>query len=886
VARRIDRLARQGIPADALKGEAGARVVAASDFLLMCLQHEGSVVIAAIERSDEPRRTTLQRAAKAPLLATAASRFGRACSDLWMDLRFALRTFRRQPTFVAVTVLTLALGIGGNTAVFGVFSNVFLGELPLRDADRLLRVRNFSLASNGEVRAYNVSPRDFLHIRERAETLEDVVGVLGNSFTITGAEEPERVAGVLVSAGMTRILGVEPIVGATFTERQEAQGTDAGVVLISHALWQRRFAGDPRVIGETLLLDGRPTVIVGVMPPAFQFPYDAELWMPARFSDDDGRSHDLAVFAHMKPEVTIDTTRQELDALAATLAEEFPDTNADVGIQARHARDSFVDGDDDTVLALAGAVGFLLLITCVNVTNVLIARFSSRGHEIGVRAALGAGRLRQLRQFLAETALIFIAGGALGLLLTLWLRDNLLVLVPEVLRNQLDLGEIRMGAGLIGFTALVTVASALICGGVAALRAMRTNLQQVLKEGARSSGSASRRLMQRGLVVAEVSLALVLLVGAGLMIEHFRTLQGEDLGFDPHDLLTVRIDLEGSAYDTAERRSNLLRAMEQAIGTVPGVVSVGMTTTNPICCGDWGAAIEIEGREPASDGSLLLVTHRYVSPRFFEVMDIPLARGRAFTATDDAGAEPVVMIDGRMARHFWPGKDPVGARIRFASRPDAPWLTVIGVAETIKDVSDYDDSWYLPFHQNAAERGTDSLHLMVRFDGPVENVVAPVQRAVWNVAPDLATYDVRLMTEVADELVADDRLAATVAAVFALLGLALAGFGVYGLMAFFVGQQRLEIGTRLALGARPGDVLGMVLRQALWMSAAGLVAGIVASVALSRVMGHFMAGLDTTSVPLVAGVAALLGGATVVATWIPARRAARTDPMLALRAGE
>jgi hypothetical protein len=296
--------------------------------------------------------------------------------------------------------------------------------------------------------------------------------------------------------------------------------------------------------------------------------------------------------------------------------------------------------------------------------------------------------------------------------------------------------------------------------------------------------------------------------------------------------------------------------------------------------------VEIEGREPAADGSTLLVTHRYVSPGLFAAMDIALDRGRAFVAQDDARAEPVVLIDRRMAEHFWPGADPLGERVRLASRPDAPWLTIIGVTEIIEDESDYEDAWYLPFHQNAAQRGTDSLHFMVRFEGSAETLVTPVQQAVAGIAPDLATYDIRLMTEIADDLVANDRLAATVAAVFALLGMALAGFGVYGLMANFVGQQRPEIGTRLALGARPADVLGMVLRQALWMTALGLALGVAASIALSRVMGYFMAGLDTGSAPLLVGVVLLLGVATLTATWIPARRAARTDPMLALRAGE
>ncbi len=886
LARRIDSIARLGVPRDAIDGDAGVRIVDAGSNVLMCVEHEGAIVVAAIEPVEERAQETVRRAAKAPLLAATSGRLGRALADLVMDIRFALRTFRRQPTFVAVTVLTLALGIGGNTAVFGVFSNVFLGELPLRDADRLLRLRNYSVATNGETRTYNMSPRDFLQIRERADSLEDVVGMQVHSFTVSGDAEPERISGVFVSEDMTGILGVVPVLGAGFTAEQEALGADSGVVIIGHAFWQRRYGGGADALGRTLLLDGRPYVVIGVMPTGFEFPYDAELWTPIRFAADDGRSHDLNVMAHMEPDVDIGTVHQELDALAATLAEEFPDTNRDIGMQIRYARDEFIDGDDDTVMALLGAVGFLLLITCVNVTNVLIARFMSRQHEVGIRAALGAGRFRQLRQFLAETVLIFAAGGAGGLLLTMWLRNYLVVLIPEVLRDQLNLGEVRMSAGIVGFTLVVTLVAALLCGGLAAMRAMSTNLQQVLKDGGRSTSSTTRRLMQRGLVVAEVSLALVLLVGAGLMIDHFRTLQGQELGFDADDLLTLRINLEGTAYDTAERRSVLLGAMEQAVAAVPGVTGVGMTTVNPLCCGDWGAIVEIEGREAATDGSRILVSHRYVSADLHAAMGIALNRGRLFEQQDDARSEPAVIIDQRMADHYWPGDDPLGQRVKLGSRPDSRWLTIVGVVGTIRDVSDYDDGWYLPFHQDAAARGTDELHLMMRLQGNAEQIVPAAQQAIWDVAPDLAIYDVRMMKDVGDDLVADDRLAAMVAAIFALMGTALAGFGVYGLMAFYVGRQRLEIGTRLALGAKPVDVLRMVLRQALVMTAIGLGLGIAASIALSRVMAYFMSGLDSSSIPMVAGVAILLGTATMAATWIPARRAARVDPMQVLRSGD
>lgn len=885
VARGIDRLASDGVPADAPEAAGDLRIVDAGNHWLMCLERDGGVVIAAIEAVEESAAVTVKRAAKAPLLSATGSRVGCALSELWTDVRLALRAFRQQPTFVAVAVLTLAIGIGGNTAVFGVFSNIFLGQLPLRDADRMLRLRNYSIAPNGEMRTYGMTSRDFLTIRERSQVLEDVVAINATSFTITGADQPERVQGVYAAEHLTQVYGVEPVVGTTFTPEQEAAGTDSGVVLIGNGLWQRRFGADPGAVGSTILVDGQPKVIVGVMPPGFRFPYGSELWTPGRFDPSDGRNHELNVMAHMKPGVTIEQARQEMDAISASLAEEFPDTNRDIGIQLMFARDNAIDGDDDMVQALLVAVAFLLLIACVNVTNVLVSRFLARQREVGIRAALGAGRFRQLRQFLTETVLIFVAGGAAGLLFALWLRGYLVVLVPESMRTEFAFGEVRMSTGLVAFTFVLSISAALLCGGVAALKGKTADLQQALKEGGRSSGSRSRRFMQRGLVVAEVSLALVLLVGAGLMIAHFRDLQGEEFGFEPENLLTMRIDLDGTAYETTEQRSTLLRGIEESLAAVPGVVSVGMTTTNPLCCGDWAAVMEIEGREPSSDGSRILVTHRYVTPGLFEAMEIDLTRGRLFGATDDERAEPVVVVDQRLAEHFWPCEDAVGKRVRLGNRDESPWRTVIGVVERIKDVSDYDDAWYLPFYQDAAARGTDGMHFMLRLAGDAEQIVPVAHRAVWDVAPDLAIYETRMMAEVGDDLVADDRLGAVVAAIFALLGTALAGFGIYGLMAFFVGQQRLEIGTRLALGARPVDVLGMVLRQSLLLTGIGLAVGLAAVVMLSRVMAHFISGLDVVAAPMVAAVALLLGAATLAATWIPARRAARVDPMVALRGG-
>jgi putative ABC transport system permease protein len=807
-----------------------------------------------------------------------------AVTDLLVDLKFALRTFRRSPGFVALTLLTLAIGIGGNTAIFSVVNNVFLNPLPLHDGERLVRLRDFSVAPNGELRKYNMSPLNFVAVRERSEAFEDVVAALWHSFAMTGSDSPERVAGIMVSPNWLSTLGIKPLLGQPFNPEQERLGAASGAILISHRMWQNQFGGDEQILGTTITLDSRVRTIVGVMPRGFNFPYGADVWVPTVFDRHDGRSHDLAVIARLKPGPTIEQAREDLTVIAQSLTETYPNTNTDLGLDVVPARDNFIEEQDRIVLVLMAAVVFLLLITCVNVTNVLLARLMSRSHEIGIRAALGAGRFRQLRQFVTETTLLFVLGGLGGVVLTFWLRDYLAVLVPNVLRDQLDLGTIEVGGEVLVFSLVLSVVAGLVFGTAAALRGSNPDLQALLKEGGRSTGSGGRRRVQRALVVSEISLALVLLVGAGLMIDQFRQLVGDDLGFEAENLLTTRIDLAGSGYDGAEQRTNLLRNIRVAAERVPGVSAAAVTTVNPICCGDWGARIEVEGLERPADGSSIIINHRYITPGLFETMGIPIIRGRAFADMDDTSSLPVVIIDSRMASHFWPGEDPIGKRVRM-DRPgvDVPWLTVVGIAGEVRDAGDYQDTWYLPYYQQPTGRSADQLHIMIRMATGPSSVVPALQSAIWEVDGNLPLYETELMNELYTASLSQDRVGAVIVTLFAVFGLALAALGIYGLMSYVVNEQTREIGMRIALGADRGKVLRLVVKDAARLVVIGSIIGLAAAFGLNRVLSHLIADLGNAQPAVLVVVVALLCGVGLLATYVPARRAARLDPVEALR---
>jgi predicted permease len=874
----LDRLASEGLPPNARPvgdGSYGvevgnARAVVTAD------ARERWILVARLTATSHPPARDALRAAHVP--PVASSRLARHLDELWADARTSLRSFRRSPGFVLSVLATLGIAVGGATALFGLASTVFTGALPFEDDGQLLRLRDRQVTAGGEPRIFNMSPLDFIAIREQSTTLDGVVAAGGVNHVLTGGEVAQRVNIIHVSEGWGQLLGVRPHIGRLFTPEEERLGSDAQVALVSHSLWQSRFGADPAVVGSQIDYDGGVLTVTGVLRPRFGYPYDADLWMPWRWDPADGTSHDLNVVGRMSEETTLEEARRDLDRIATGLQQSRPDTNTDLFLNAESLRGDFIRNEDSVLLALMASVGFLLLLACVNVTNLFVARFVSRQREVGIRVALGAGRLREIRGFMVETVLLFMAGGALGLIMALWLGDVMSVLVPEAMRSQLDMSGLQLSGELVLFSLGLSVAAGMAFGLMAAVRGTRTEPSQVLKEGGRT-GSASGTGVQRGLVVAQLALSLSLLVGAGVLFDHFERLNAQDLGFQVDDLFTLRVSVEQPRFSVIDARLDIVRRLEEAIEGVPGVESAAYTTVNPLCCGDWGAPLAVEG-QPQPEGSTHLIHHRMVGPGYFATTGTPLLRGRDFDGRDAPGTALTAVVDEALAHRFWPDEDAVGKRVRV-DRPTGEWRTIVGVVGDVEESGDYSETWYLPYTQEPTARSSENLHFMVR--AADASVLEAARSAVRTVDPNLAVYELRTMASLRAENISQDRLGAAVGTVFAAFGLLLAGLGVFGMLSYNVSTRSREIGTRIALGAHPSEVTGLVLRSAMKLTVAGALLGLAAAVALNGLLENVVFGVETAGPGLLVGLALVLLAASGVAAALPALRAARVDPVEALK---
>jgi len=801
-----------------------------------------------------------------------------------MDVRLALRHIRRRPFFSMVTVLTLGVGLGANVALFSVYDTAFHRALPFEDEANLLRLRESVSTPDGQLHPVNMSPLALSVIREGAPAFEGVVGALARSMTLSGEHEPERVAGVGITAGWTTVMGVRPELGRPFDDAEERAGIESGVILVSHRLWESRFGARPDALGRSIRLDGRPHRVVGVMPPRFRFPYEADVWFPLAPDPSDGGSHVLAVFGRLAPGADLRRAREQLELVAGRLQDERPETNEGFGLLAVQVRESLVQEDRGLILALIGAVAFLLLLTGVNVANVLVARFLARSQEIGISAALGASRGRQARQFLTETLVLFVLGGSAAYLFTVWLADFLDVFIPEVLRQELPLATVQAGPRVALFAIGLSLVCGLAFGAAAAIQGSRADLMPLLQEGGRALASRQRRKVQRVLVISQISLALMLLVGAAILVGNFRRLQNADLGFRAESLLTLRLNLDGSAYETIENRAALVQDVRREVNRLPGALEVGITTVNPICCGEWGARIVPEGVEMKNGAASFTVNHRFITAGLLEAMRVPLLRGRLFNTRDDGLGPRVILVDERVADRFWPGQDPLGKRVRPANAGDSdPWLEVVGVVGSVRDAGDFDLTWYMPYLQDPVGRSTDNLHVMVRAAGESLGLAPAVRAAVSRAAPALAVYDVRSMDRLYSQVIAGERLSAVVAALFAVFGLSLVALGIYGLMAYLVRDRVQEIGMRVALGARPADVRRLVLQHTGGLLAVGLLIGLAFAAAVQGLMRRFLPESGSIGLAGLLGVTLLVSGIALLGSYLPARRAARLEPVEALR---
>ena len=803
---------------------------------------------------------------------------GEWLEDAAADARLGLRSFVRRPGFSASVILTLGLGLGGTTAVFGALHGVYLAALPFDEPDRLVRLRSQGTSASGTSLLWNMPDRDVVAIREASRTLSSVVAMRGGSLVLLGDGQPQRVGATAVGEGWLQTLGVTPVLGRGFTPDEEALGRDAGVAILSHGLWTDRFGGDPDILGREVAHTSGAFVVVGVLPPGFRYPYDALLWTPLRLDPNNYRAHDLNVVGRLSEGVTLEQARSEMGRIYDRLEASDPATALDDGVDVTPVRLDYIRDDGRVVQALMAAVGFLFLLACLNVANLLAARFVDRDHELGIRAALGAGRSRQLRQLLTETVVLFLAGGAAGLLVVWALGDAFAALIPEVLTDQLAVGTSAFGVVPVAVGLALSLVAGLVFGGIGAMRASGADARGALRSGGRASTAGSR--LHGTLVVGQLALSLVLLLAAGVMVDHFRALRGSDPGFRTADVHTFRISLADRRWQDPEVKWGLLRALEERLAAVPGIQGVGFTSVNPLCCGDWGADVEVEGRPNAPDAPPLRIHHRYVTPSYFEVMGIPIRQGSAFAPGDRPGQPGTVVVDESMARRFWPGEDPVGRRVRWDA-PGQGWRTVVGVVGDIDEEGDYTEGWYLPVYQDPTGRSAEHLHVMVRSSDA--GILGTVRSVVAEVEPTLAVYEPSSMEALRARLLRQDRLGSIVSIAFAAFGTLLAGLGLYGLLAYLVSSRTREIGTRMALGAPRAGIASMVLRRAGRLVGLGLAVGGVLSVASAPLLGRLLGRTEPPGVGVLCVLGAVLALVTVAAALAPALRAARIDPVEAVR---
>ena len=798
--------------------------------------------------------------------------------EVFQEARFALRALRRAPAFTLGVVMTIAVGLGGAATIFGLTHTVFRGALPFADGDRVVRVRSQTLRADGQPFAFNVTPRDFGLLRDGSRTFEGVVAQQGGSVSLIGDGPPQQASVIGVSAGWATLLGIEPILGRAFTADEDQIGSDAAVAMISHALWQSRFGGSRSVIGSEVAYDGGRLRVVGVLPPRFRYPYDAEIWTPWRPDLSDWTSSDLNVVARLLPGTDVAEAQADVNRLYAELQANEPGVAPNDGFLLVTVREDFIRTQAAALQSLGVAVLLLLILVCVNVANLFVARRAALRREQAVRAALGAGRGRLVRGALVESMMVFAVGGALALAMVRPLGRAGSVLIPDVFRTQLDLGTVSVGLPMLAFTALVAIGAGLLTGGLAARSEGRTDLQSILRDGARGNVASTGRLRD-ALVVAEISLSLVLLVGAGVLASHFRGLQGADLGFRTEDVVTAQISLLHDRYDDPEARVGLVERLQETLARLPGVEAAGVTSVNPLCCGDWGARVRIDGLERSADAPPITLHHRYVTPEYFETLGIRIVSGRNFGGADRLETTPAVIIDEDLAARFWPGEDAVGRRIGM-EREGSPLLTIVGVASRAHTEGDPRESWYLPFFQDPTARSNEVLHIMVR-GGSVD--VAALREAVASVDPGLAVFGAAQMADLRSERLAQDRVGAAVAATFAVAGLLLAAIGLYGLLAYQIELRKTELGTRVALGASGRDVAALVFAGTGRLLGWGLVFGLALSTAMSALIVRLVDGAEPAPPGLLAVLCLVLAVTAGLATLIPARRALGSDPAQVLR---
>ena len=805
------------------------------------------------------------------------------------DVRYAFRTLRKNPGFTAVVLVTLALGIGANAAMFSVVNAVVLRPLPYRDAAQLVTIWG-NLHRPG-VTQIPASVGEFVDYRERSHVFEQIAAYDTLGFNLTGAGDAERVDGAVVASSFFSLLGVAPESGRTFLPNEERPGED-GVIVLSHRFWSRRFGADRQAIGRTIVLDGTPVQIIGVMPASFAFPNETvDLWKPLLLdaeavSANNRGSHGFSVVARMKRGVTLAQAKADLDGVAAVFKDQYPGNYLrGFSVTLWPLRDEIVGDTGRPLLVLLGAVGLVLLIACANVANLLLARGASRRKEIAVRTALGASRGRIVRQLLTESVLIAATGGAAGLVLARWGVDLLIGISPDSVPR---LREVTIDLRVMLFTAGVSIATGVLFGLVPALRASRADINDTLKEGGRS-GAAVHGRSGRALVVAEISLSLVLLVGAGLLLRSFARLSDVEPGFAASDLLTFRLSLQPARYTTFVKGDAFYDDFFDRLRALPNVRSVTAINFLPFSGQGGSRSIFIEGREVERSGDRLDEQIRIVTDGYFAAMQIPLAAGREFTRHDTLSSMRVAVINESLARKHFPNENPIGKRIAF-STTDPKWYEIVGICRDVKHRgldSAVRAELYVPFRQPLFDRPYDNwtvqpMYVAIRAADPL--AFATTMRGILErIDRDQPISDVRTMEERIGRSLAGRRLNTVLLATFAALALALAAIGIYGIVAYSVTERTREIGVRLALGAQRRDVIAMVLALGMTPTAIGTVLGVTAALGLTRLMSSLLFGVSAVDPTTFLVIPAVLIAVAFIASYVPARRATKVDPLQSLR---
>jgi putative ABC transport system permease protein len=794
---------------------------------------------------------------------------------LLRDIRYGVRGLLKRPGFTAVALIALALGIGANTAIFSLVNAVLLQPLPFKEPDRLVWM--WGNIRQGGNRA-SVSPLDFLDYRQQNTTFEQFAALSSLPINLTGNGEPERLTSASVSGNYFDALGVKPALGRTFGPDNEKPGNDQ-VTVLSYALWQRRFGGDADIVNKTVVLDGKTCLVLGVMPKNFNFPQSAELWVPMNFERSmmkQRKAHFLRPIGRLKTGMTMAQAQADTDAIARNLENLYPDTNTGWNLRLVSLRDQLVGNTKPTLFILLGAVGFVLLIACANVANLLLVRAAARQKEIALRTALGASRMRIVRQMITETVLLALMGGALGAFLATWGVEFLVAVSGD---NLPSTANVKIDGTVLGFTLIVSLVTGVLFGLAPALRTMKLNLTDSLKEGGRSVGEGVQRNVTRSvLVVLESAVAVVLLVGAGLLVRSLIRLQNISPGFDSHGVLTMRIDLPEDKYSTLEKTTNFFQQLETRVGGLSGVESVGFISHLPLSgqLNDW--PYTVEGRPPASPDQGFDDDFRLVNTQYFKAMSIPLLRGRNFTDQEVLQSTRVVLISELLAKQVFPNEDPIGHRLVMGMSGEA--FEIIGIVGDIRHRALENQplpAMYLPTYYG------NGRNLVIRVQGDPVNLAAAVRREVKALDPDQPVSAVKTMDDWVATSVSAPRYRTSLLALFALIALVLASTGIYGVMSYSVSQRTHEIGVRIALGAGGFDVLKMIVRQGMSLVAVGLALGLVGAIALTRVMSSVLFEVTPKDPLTFAVVAVFLAFVALLACYIPARRATKVDPLVALR---